>query len=220
MRRRLRGRQCAALAALAVAASVTAAVVLPAAAAPRATAASALNGTFRIQGGSYFRMRFPTGGAYFKNPDSRARDKTYTLLSAGTSGGLVTGVYQGQPRRAFDGRGNSRAGAIVRPQAFAGIRFGLATFPRDPQTRRGVPRPAFTLVGRRIYGQTTALTAAWNRLYFNQGAPKPGASRSIAIGAYNPATRRYVLSWSSRISGGPFNGFTGIWRLTGTFARR
>jgi len=205
-------------AALAVAA--VGAQALPAGAARPATAAAVLKGTFRIQGGSYFRMRFPTGGGYFKNPDSRARDKTYTTLSAGSGGGLVSGAYQGQPRRAFDGHGNSHAGAIIRPQAFAGIRFGLATFPRDPVSRRPVPAPGFVLVGRRIYGQTTALTAAWNKLYFNQGVPKPGARGTVAIGSYDPRSHRYVLSWSSRISSGPFNGFTGVWRLAGTFVRR
>lgn len=199
-------------------------LVIPAGAAqaapPEATAARTLNGTFKIGAGSYFRMRFPSGKGYFKNPDSRARDKTFTTLQRGAAGGLVSGTFQGPPRKAFDRRGNSRAGSIIRPTSFAGVRFGLATFARDPQTKNAMPRPAFNLVGRRIFGQTTALTAAWNKLYFNQGSPKPGSSGTIAIGSYNPATRGYILSWSSKIRGGPFNGFIGVWRLTGTFARR
>ncbi len=182
--------------------------------------AAALNGTLRIEPGSYFRMAFPSGRAYFKNPDSPARDKTYTSIRGGSAGGLVTGAYQGQPSPGFDRRGNSRAGSIIRPQKFAGVRFGLATFSRDPQSRRNTPRPTFSVSGRRIFGQTTALTATWNKLYFNQGSPKPGASRAIALGAYNPKNRRYVMTWTSRISGGPFNGFTGVWRLTGTFVPR
>ncbi len=185
-----------------------------------ASAARALNGTFLVQAGSYFRMRYPGGKRYFRNPDSSARDKSYTSLRGGRSGGLVTGTYQGQPRRGFDSRGNSRASLIVRPTNFAGIRFGLGTFPADPQSRRAVPRPRFRLSGTTIYGQTTALTAAWNKQYFNQGAPKPGTRRTIRIGAYNPRNRRYVLTWQSPIRGGAFNGFTGVWRLTGSFRSR
>ena len=29
----------------------------------------------------------------------------------------------------------------------------------------------------------------------------------------------YALDWSSQIVGGPFNNFTGTWRLTGTFRK-
>lgn len=188
--------------------------------APEAKASRALNGTFLIQAGSYFRMKYPTGNRYFRNPDSSARDKTYTSLRGGTAGGLVTGTYQGQPRRGFDSRGNSLASSIIRPAKFAGINFGLGTFTADPQSRRSVPRPSFNLSGTTITGQTTAVTAAWNKQYFNQGAPKPGAGGTVRLGAYNPKNRRYVLTWSSRIKGGPFNGFTGIWRLIGTFRPR
>jgi len=178
--------------------------------APSASAAGALKGTFRVGAGSYFRMRFPTGGKFFKNPDSASRDKTYTSLKGGSAGGLVTGALQSGS--GFDRRGNSRAGSIVKPTKFAGISFGLATFGRDPQSHKGKPRPSFTLSGTRIHGQVSALTAAWNKLYFNQGA-------SVS-GTYNPRTKSYTLSWSSKIHGGPFNGFTGIWRLKGKFARR
>lgn len=191
-----------------------------AAPAPQAKASRALNGTFLIENGSYFRMKYPTGNRYFRNPDSSARDKTYTSLRGGSAGGLISGAYQGQPRRGFDSRGNSRASSIIRPVKFAGIKFGLGTFTADPQSRRSVPRPSFRLSGTTISGQTTAVTAAWNKQYFNQGAPKPGAGGTVRLGAYNPKNRRYVLTWSSRIRGGPFNGFTGIWRLIGTFRPR
>ena len=182
-------------------------------AAPTATSAGTFRGTFKIGPGSYFRMRFPSGRGYFKNPDSRARNKTFTPLSGGSRGGLVVGTYQGQPRRAFDSRGGSRAGSIIRPQGFAGIRFGLATFSRSPGSNRRLPRPSLRLVGSRIYGQTSALTAAWNRLYFNQGS-------SAVRGSYNRRTHVYTIGWSSRIHGGPFNGFIGSWRLHGRFSGR
>lgn len=171
-------------------------------ASPRASTAGALKGTLTVERGSYFRMLFPGGRAYFKNPDSKARNKTFTFLSAGSRGGLVLGSFQGQPRRGFDSRGNSRAGSIIRPTSFAGIRFGLATF-----ANRG-PRPSLSLSGTTIRGQNRSLTAAWNKQYFSQGS-------SAVRGSYNRRTHKYVISWRSRISGGPFNGFTGVWRLVG-----
>jgi hypothetical protein len=53
-------------------------------------------------------------------------------------------------------------------------------------------------------------TAEWNKLSFKQGGQ--------VTGTYNAQTHAYVLTWSSLISGGPFNGFTGVWHLKGTFA--
>jgi hypothetical protein len=199
--------------------------------APAAAASSrALVGTFKLApgrysrgraSGSYFRMIIPGAGRkYFKNPDSSARDKTFTLLRPGTSGGLITGRFQPHPRPPFDRIGNSRAGAIIRPTRFAGIRFGLATLPTDPQSHRKVPAPAMRVSGRRISGQAQAFTAEWNKLYFNQGAPKPGGGGPAVRGTYNPRTHVYVLQWRSLIKNGPFNGFTGFWHLQGTFRPR
>src|SRR4051794_36460481 len=36
-------------------------------------------------------------------------------------------------------------------------------------------------------------------------------------GTYDPSSRKFTLDWKSRIVGGPFNGFTGVWHLAGTF---
>jgi len=69
--------------------------------------------------------------------------------------------------------------------------------------------------GRRISGQVQALTAEWNKLYFNQGSPKPGASSPRVTGRYNPRTHAYLITWKSLIHSGPFNGFTGVWHLQG-----
>jgi hypothetical protein len=197
--------------------------------APAATSARALNGTFVLTPGRYsrgrasgthFRMIVPGGRGYFRNPDSSARDKSYTLLRPGRSGGLVTGRYQPAGRPAFTRDGHSRASLIIRPTRFANIRFGLATLPRDPQSRRNVPTPRINATGRRLSGQVQALTATWNKQYFNQGTPKPGSSGPLVRGSYNPRTRAFTLTWRSRISGGPFNGFTGLWHLQGRFKPR
>jgi len=60
---------------------------------------------------------------YFANSDSRARDKTYTLLRPGTDKGLKLGAFQAPPSPAFDSKGFALASAIVRPETFAGIDF-------------------------------------------------------------------------------------------------
>jgi hypothetical protein len=163
-------------------------------------------------------MIFPGGGRkYFKNPDSPANDKTFTLLRPGTSGGLITGRFQPHPQPPFDRTGNSRASAIIRPQRFAGILFGLATLPKDPQSKKTVPAPTVRVSGRTITGLLQAFTAEWNKQYFNQGAPKPGSSRPTVTGTYNSRTHAFVLRWTSLIKRGAFNGFTGLWHLQGTF---
>jgi hypothetical protein len=38
-----------------------------------------------------------------------------------------------------------------------------------------------------------------------------------ATGTYDASSRRYTLEWTSLIVGGPFNGFTGVWHLEGTY---
>lgn len=163
--------------------------------------AQQLKGVLRLSSGSYFRMIYPGGGKYFKNPYSASADKTYTLLSAGSDGGLRTGGLQPAPSPAFDAHGNSRAGRIIRPTNFAGINFGLAT--------KGTA-PSISASGGRLNGQVNGLTAKWNNLSFNQG--------NRVTGTYNAKTHVFVLTWTSLISGGPFNGFTGYWHLTGKFS--
>jgi hypothetical protein len=181
------------------------------------TATAAASGNFKLSagkfrhgraGGSYFRMVFPGGGRYFKNPDSRAADKSYTLLRPGSAGGLTSGRYQQHPVPAFDGAGNSQARAITRPEKFAGILFGVSTEPRNAQTGGNVPAPAISVNGHSLSGQVLGFTATWNKLYFSQG------SGSVS-GRYNPRTHAYLLIWTSLIKGGPFNGFTGYWHLQG-----
>jgi hypothetical protein len=216
---------------LGMALASTAVLVPPAAA---ATKAQTLVGTFRLTAGavtasgvtgSYFRMIYPggtvAGGKFFDNPDSKDPDKSYTPVSPGTAGGLVTGKYQAAPSPAFDSTGNSLAGAIIAPQTFTAIDFGLATDPKDPSTGVTVPPPSIQVKGGKLSGQVRAFTAAWNNLYFNQGSPKPDGSKpgltATVSGTYNPKTHAFVLTWSSQVVGGPFNGFTGYWHLQGVF---
>jgi hypothetical protein len=195
---------------------------------------TALNGTFKLaagvcQGptvsGTYFRMIDPNGtianGGYFSNPDSLCPDKTYTLALPGAQGGLVTGTYQPNPTPAFNPQGGALADGIVQPQGFTAIDFSIATNQVDPQTGTSVPAPAIFDKNGKLSGQIEAWSAAWNKLYFNQGSPKPGGSEpgltAPLSGTYNSATNAFVLTWASQVVGGPFNGFTGYWHLAGTF---
>jgi hypothetical protein len=175
--------------------------------------------------GSYFRMINPNGtvakGPFFDNPDSACKDKSFSVETPGTDGGLVTGKYQPSPAKAFDAKGNSQADLITKPGTFTAIAFGIETEPQDPQTKTAVPAPAITDTNGKLSGQVTAWAAAWNNQYFNQGSPKPnGASPGLTspvTGTYNSKTHAFVLTWASQIVGGPFNGFSGYWHLQGHF---
>lgn len=199
-----------------------------------ASGTKSLSGLFRVDAGvcapggvgagSWFRMIQPGGktgsGPFVINSDSSCSDKTWTPLSAGSEGGLRAGSYQAQPNPPFDSNGNSLAGAIVAPQAWFAVKFGVSTNTIDPQTRLQVPAPALTLSGSTISGQLEAFAVNWNGQQFNQGAPKPGGATpgltSPVKGTYDAATHAYTLDWTSQIVGGPFNNFTGVWHLAGT----
>ncbi len=180
---------------------LVAVAVLAIAAAP--AGAAQLKGVFRISAGSYFRMEEPTGAKvkYFSNPYSTDANKTYTLVTAGTSGGLRAGALQPAPSPAFDAKGDSLAALIIAPTNFTGIKFGLVTVGTAP---------SISASAGHLSGQLSGFTAEWNKLTFKQGSSRVG-------GTYNATTHAYVLTWSSQISGGPFNGFTGVWHLQGTF---
>jgi hypothetical protein len=199
-----------------------------------AASGQALVGTFKLNagscagysvGGTYFRMIFPNGnvktGKFFDNPDSLCSNKSYTLAEPGADGGLVTGKYQPNPRPAFNAQGGSLANLIVQPQGFTAINFSIATNRIDPQTGKSVPAPQIINTKGKLSGQVEAWSAAWNKLYFNQGSPKPGGAHpglTLPLsGTYNARTHAFVLTWTSQVVGGPFNGFTGYWHLTGTF---
>jgi hypothetical protein len=199
---------------------------------PAAAAPTELVGTFSVApgscsgspSGSYFRMILPTGtaaGPFVDNADSSCGDKTYTLFTPGTDGGLVTGGYQPAPDPGFDSDGNSVAKRIIRPVAFFGKKFSVSTNPTDLQVGTAVPAPVLRVDGTALSGDLTAFDATWNDEAFNQGAPKPGGGtpgNTVPVsGTYDAATGHYSLTWSSQIVGGPFDNFTGQWHLEGTF---
>ncbi|MGH9184742.1 MAG: hypothetical protein ACRD0U_02830 [Acidimicrobiales bacterium] len=199
-----------------------------------ATGTDELVGLFRISpgscagpvaSGSYFRMVESggslDGGPYVANGDSTCADQTVTVLEAGTDGGLRTGSYQPQPDPPFDPSGSSASAAVIRPQPFFGVGFGVSTNEQDPQTATGVPAPTVHATDGAVTGDLSAFSVSWNGQQFNQGAPKPGGESSSdgnrVTGTHDSATQAYTLDWSSPIEGGAFDGFTGVWHLEGTF---
>ena len=195
-------------------------------------AAGPFRGTFKLDPGdapsgkpptgSYFQMFNPSGAA-LENVSSPSANKSVTPLSPGTDGGLRTDAYQEPPSPAFSGgdSGHALAGRIVEPVPFYGTRFSIVTAPVDPQLGVPDPLPAITRDGDKLGGQLSAWVAQWNGQSFNQGSPKPDGSMppptTPLSGTYDAATGRFTLAWKSLIVGGPFNGFTGSWRLEGTF---
>jgi hypothetical protein len=171
--------------------------------------------------GSYFRMLLPGAtDKYFRNANSKAKDKTYTLFVPGSQRGLQLGAFQPAPAPAFASDGFALASSIVRPLPFAGINFSISTASTDAQSGQPDTVPSLSVTGSRVTGNFSAWTAGWNSIYFNQGSPKPGGTypglTRPVTGTYNKRTKAYQVIWYSLIVGGPFNGFTGYWHLQGT----
>jgi hypothetical protein len=186
-----------------------------------------LNGTLKLTKGTYrdgkargtyFRMS--NSGGWFRNPDSSASNKTYTLGTPGKDGGLATGRFQSHPDPPFDSKGNARANKILKPQSFTSIRFSVATIKKQKGSSDTASVTTARVRGNKLTVSLPGYTAEWNRQYFNQGAPKPNGSGSPATGTYNSKTKRFAFEWRSKVVGGPFNGFTGFWHFEGKFRAR
>lgn len=175
--------------------------------------------------GSYFKMIQPGGtieaGPVLPNVDSTCSNKDVTLLEPGSDGGLITGKYQPQPDPPFDAAGNGLADGIHTPTGFFGIEFASSTNETDPQTGEEVPAITIKVKGSKLSGNTSAYSVAYGNQQFNQGAPKPDGElpglTQKPTGTYDSKTREFEIEWVSQIVGGPFNDFTGIWHLEGTF---
>jgi hypothetical protein len=198
---------------------------------------TALVGTFTIDSaactsgstitGSYFRMINSGGtadGPFIPNADSACTDKSYTALTPGTNGGLRTGKYQRQPNPPFDAAGNGLASAITAPTKFFGVNFAVSTNPTDPVSGTSTKKPRVRTTAKGVLtGDIDAFSVAYGKQQFNQGSPKPdgtkpGLTRSVT-GTYHGKFGKFTLEWSSAIVGGPFDGFTGVWHLEGTFRK-
>jgi hypothetical protein len=214
-------------------------VVTPRVAAPRPTptptttpAGQPMLGLFKLTAGSaplgqsasgsYVEM-LTGSGAPLPNLSSPSGNKDYTTFAPGVDGGISTVAYEPAPSPAFaqGTSGNALADDIVQPVGFEGTNFSVDTNPTDVQTGQPDPIPQIYNNNGALSGQITAWDAQWNGQSFNQGTPKPdgtspGATTALS-GTYDASTGAFTLTWRSQIIGGPFDGFSGVWHLGGTF---
>ena len=194
-----------------------------------------LIGTFKVNAGdcdgkktsgSFMRMVNPGGelesGPFVDNGDSPCKDKTYTPFIPGTDGGLSTVEIQAAPKPVFAESGDALANTIMEPQGFYGVNYSVSVNEVDLQTEEKAAPPTIAVDGEgTLTGEIAGWVVSWNGQHFNQGAPKPdGSTPGLTrepTGTYDEKTGRFTLEWSSRVVGGPFDSFTGVWHLEGVF---
>ncbi|MCW2543745.1 MAG: hypothetical protein JWM40_1297 [Frankiales bacterium] len=82
---------------------------------------------------------------------------------------------------------------------------------------QGAPKPVSS-TGAKAPGQVKAEKVwDWVAGKYLDAAPAATVTGSAATGTFDTKTKHFVLEWTSLISGGPFNRFTGLWHLEGTF---
>jgi hypothetical protein len=82
---------------------------------------------------------------------------------------------------------------------------------------QGAPKPVQSTQAE-APGQKQAQRAwDWVSQKWLEAAPRSTVTGGGATGTYDAKTGAFVLEWTSHIDGGPFNGFTGLWHLEGTF---
>jgi hypothetical protein len=131
-----------------------------------------------------------------------------SAISAGDQGAMVMGTYQG-----------SNDGAANGINALAKFQFGYfgpvdtytqgaTAYAVDGGAVENPAAPTGTTSGATINMDMGSWTAFWNGNEFNQG------NHNVS-GTYDSGTGAYTLEWGSLISGGPFDGNIGYWRLNG-----
>jgi len=82
---------------------------------------------------------------------------------------------------------------------------------------QGAPKPVSSTQAQAPGQQQAQRVWDWVSQKWLEAAPKSTVSGGGATGTYDAKTGAFVLEWTSHIEGGPFNGFTGLWHLEGTF---
>lgn len=140
-------------------------------------------------------------------------------LVSGTDGGLMTGQFQPDVPPTLPKGDTTGSARIIDPSI-----FNLRGFPTYVSTNKIDPvdgRTAYSVPAIVDHGDGTisadlsAWDCLWNGTHFNLGAPKSAGKNPDPTGTYDKGTGVYTLSWKSLIVGGPFNGFTGEWKLVG-----
>lgn len=82
---------------------------------------------------------------------------------------------------------------------------------------QGAPKPVPNTEAKALGQEKAEKVWDWAAQRWLEAAPPPSLTGKGATGTYDAETGRVVLTWTSYIEGGPFNGFTGLWHLEGTF---
>ncbi|MBV8959000.1 MAG: hypothetical protein JO087_09535 [Actinobacteria bacterium] len=82
---------------------------------------------------------------------------------------------------------------------------------------QGAPKPVSSTQAQAPGQQQAQRVWDWVSQKWLEAAPKSTVSGGGATGTYDAKTGAFTLEWTSHIDGGPFNGFTGLWHLEGTF---
>jgi hypothetical protein len=152
--------------------------------------------------GSWVALR---GAKAYRNPTPNCGNGTTTLLPPGTTG-LAVGTFTADPSPVFDGRGDSRADAVVTPVAYAGHRLGLATATEDvqdaPYGPKTFPAPVALVQGSTLVVDLRSLHLTFDgypgttcRSAHGHGCWLVG-SRS-ARGTWSPGTSAFTLDWTA-----------------------
>ena len=104
-------------------------------------------------------------------------DKSYTAVTPGTDGGLITGKYQPEPNPPFDATGNGVAAAILTPTKFFGVNFAVSTNKTDPVSSDADEGPDHHGHEGQARRRPRRLHVAYGKQQFNQGSPKPDGSK-------------------------------------------
>jgi ABC-type amino acid transport substrate-binding protein len=202
----------------------------------KAAAPTRLIGLFKITPGQCTTAQAKPTGSYLiaisaaanhavTNSQGGCANSSYTPLTPGSDGGLITGGFQTEPRPAFDANRNAAATRIIKPVSFGPFRFGLSTNPRDEQDAPG-GEPAFpapvaldTDGALAIDLRSLVLTYAGRagstcKQSYGLGCWELGSKS--AAGTYDAATHHFVIDWFSGESFVP-NGDSIEVHLEGTF---
>lgn len=82
---------------------------------------------------------------------------------------------------------------------------------------QGAPKPVAQTDAKALGQEKAEKVWDWVSQKYLDSAAAPTIDGKSATGTYDAKTGRFTLEWVSLIEGGPFNRFTGLWHLEGTF---
>jgi|CZKG01.1.fsa_nt_gi hypothetical protein len=182
--------------------------------------------------GSWVRLyQTANPAAYFINPSSPAADQSYTPLVNGTQG-VELNTAQPLASPPFDGGGNSLTNTILTPEPFAGVNFS-AYVTVNPTKKAKFGKKGLILEVGKDKNATDAITAAdftgWTIAWGGDSKfATPGSTANVDGGNLtgtitwtNPSKHnlggKIALNWSAQINEPPFQAYTAVWQLQGTY---